>query len=244
MTVGALKAKLLPDAIASHRSVRFIASGKILNDAATLEKCAMGREAHIHVSVGTAGATTAGTPPASPPQSPACSPNSSIASVASNTGNPQIPAPTSTEAGHKATSGESGIFLPGGLGAAFAVLALAGAGAMLYEAYRRRRQLSMGTSQAVFMLAAVWVYVLLFHGLPLLAQFTGQALRGLLDTGNAERADSGISLAETRSGGLGVNAATATPADALAGPGIGHVSMAAPAAAAAARTLAGGLHGV
>ncbi|CAL1161403.1 unnamed protein product [Cladocopium goreaui] len=50
-TVGALKQQLFADALKAQRFVRFIAGGRILEDTSSLDKCNLGPESHIHVSI-------------------------------------------------------------------------------------------------------------------------------------------------------------------------------------------------
>jgi hypothetical protein len=148
MTVGAVKAQVFSDAFAQSRSVRFIASGRVLHDSASLGSCGIGQEAYIHVMVG----------------------------------EPQI----SQELGASTAQGPSAVLTPTkrlSLDAAallklVALLALIAAGAGFYVAWQRRKSYTMQTSQMLCILAAVWAYALLFHGLPAVVRALGALSRG------------------------------------------------------------------
>lgn len=148
-TILALKKQLFPDAVKASKSVRFIALGRILDDSAPLERCGLGNEAHIHVSISD-GAS-------SPKRAPAASPDDSSATAA------EAKSPSLPESANCEESAVSWIFLAG-------VAMFVGTGAALYAAFRKRRQFTLHTSQLLFICAAVWVYLLLCHGLPALFQ--------------------------------------------------------------------------
>mmetsp|Transcript_66108 Transcript_66108/g.158154 ORF Transcript_66108/g.158154 Transcript_66108/m.158154 type:complete len:214 (+) Transcript_66108:86-727(+) len=153
-TVGALKRQLFPDAMEGQKSVRLIAGGRILKDTEPLESCGLGREAHIQVSISE---SLIGRAP----------------STAAAEGGKSVNGTFSSQQ----MVGDDG---PGPvqslLASPFVVFLLfLGSAAGLYYGYRRRFQLTVQMSQALVIAAAVWVYALLFHGLPGLCQAVSDA---------------------------------------------------------------------
>lgn len=151
-TVGMLKRKLFADALESQRSVRFIAGGKILQDASLLADCNLGKESHICVSISDQILST----PSSPAGSPALPPAAEPMEVAAEEVKPQIR------------------WLV--LYRVACLLALACSAVFFYFAWQRRRQLRVHVTQFLCIAMAVWVYVFLFHALP----FACQVLAGSL----------------------------------------------------------------
>jgi len=174
-TVLALKHHLFPDAMEARRSVRFIASGRILQDAALLEKCGLGRESHIHVSISDQTRATGSqqTPPMSPEFRATTSPAGACDTQASDSASEEL-------------WPYVGRFL------GLALLAIGGL--LFHVAWQKRRQLSMHTSQMACIAAAVWVYALLCHGLPAFIQVVALLLRCSMFLESKGRAGS----AETR----------------------------------------------
>eukprot|EP00933_Yihiella_yeosuensis_P042671 TRINITY_DN37329_c0_g1_i1.p1 TRINITY_DN37329_c0_g1~~TRINITY_DN37329_c0_g1_i1.p1 ORF type:complete len:237 (-),score=45.62 TRINITY_DN37329_c0_g1_i1:128-838(-) len=160
ITVSALKRRLFPDAMEGQKSVRFIASGHILQDTASLAKCGLGRESHIHVSISD---RVDPTPPTSPVSTPALEPAASCPSIVQE---------------EEVDNSEKTQEMWDALGRFAMILALAGLGFAFHVAYRRRRTLSHSTSQTICIAAAVWIYALLCHGLPALFKLIGMALSG------------------------------------------------------------------
>jgi len=149
-TILDLKKQLFSDALKESKSVRFIAGGKILDDATALERYKLGKEAHIHVSISETGS----------PSKP------SISSADDSTSAATGEAKTTDDAGSASVAGVSAMgwaFIAGAL--VFIVT-----GALLYAGLRKRWQYTMHTSQLLFICTAIWVYLLLFHGLPTLFQ--------------------------------------------------------------------------
>jgi len=150
-TILDLKQQLFGDEIKASKSVRFIGCGKILDDASSLVNLKLGKEAHIHVSISEG----------SPTRRLSSAPSGEDSGTESN-----IEAKSSESVGSSeetATSTVDWIIL---LGAVFFI----GTGAFLCMALRKRRQHTMHTSQLLFICGAVWVYALLFHGIPALIQ--------------------------------------------------------------------------
>jgi len=198
-TIFGLKQQLFSDELKECKSVRFIAGGKILEDKEKLHSFKLGNEAHIHVSVSDGSGV-----------------RSRAQSDASNT--------TAAEAkSYDACSeepSESAVSWAFILGAVIFI----GTGAMLFAALRKRYQFSMNTSQLLFICAAIWVYLLLFHGLP-------AAFQTLSKIGNAPRTPvKELSSQSVMAAGVVVGtgaldevpsvSSTASPATAAASPGL------------------------
>jgi hypothetical protein len=218
-TISALKQELFSDEIKASKSVRFIAAGKILNDATALEHYKLGKEAHIHVSI-SEGAQTA------------------LASQGASTTTATEEVKTS---GESTSPNEAGVSMVG-----WAILAgvavFAGTGAMLYLAFQKRRQYTMHTSQLLFICMAIWVYLIFFHGLPALFQ----ALNKLGNTPAQKdvTATRSMSIPSPTAGtGLGnevagaTSSSTASPAPPSSSPGLSVMPTLAPGDATAASVL-------
>jgi len=141
-TVGTLKRKLFADALESQRSVRFIAGGKILQDASLLADCKLGRESHICVSISDQAS--------SPPSSPALPPAAEPVEVAMGEVKPQ----------------DRWLVLY----RVSCLLALACSALFFYFAWQKRRQLRVHVTQFLCIAMAVWVYLVLFYALPCACQ--------------------------------------------------------------------------
>lgn len=141
-TILALKKQLFPEAFEAGKTVRFIACGKVLTDSSSLDTCGLGNEAHIHVSVSE--------------QS-----RSSITSTDS-TDSVKSEAPPSPVS----STNEEGCASPISWAFIASTVLFIGTGIGLFVALKKRWQFTMHTSQLVFICAAVWVYLLVFHGLP------------------------------------------------------------------------------
>jgi hypothetical protein len=152
-TILDLKQQLFSDELKASKSVRFIASGKVLADSSALEQHKLGKEAHIHVAITDASM--------SPVRGPAPVPGGENTSATATEEAKSSNVETSTNRGSGSMAGWA-ILL--------GVMLFAGTGAALYVALRKRYQYTMHTSQLLFICAAVWVYLLLFHGLPSLFQ--------------------------------------------------------------------------
>jgi len=149
-TIGALKKQLFPEAVKERKSIRFIAGGRILDDATAVGGCGLGKEAHVHVSINDV--SRAAVPSA------ADGPSSSESAVGAAA---DFPA-----AGALGSAGPSAI----GVGFMLGVLFFIGTGVGLWAMWQRRWRFSMQTSQLIFILAAIWAYLLLCHGIPALLQ--------------------------------------------------------------------------
>eukprot|EP00420_Gonyaulax_spinifera_P019264 CAMPEP_0197896052 /NCGR_PEP_ID=MMETSP1439-20131203/38881_1 /TAXON_ID=66791 /ORGANISM="Gonyaulax spinifera, Strain CCMP409" /LENGTH=211 /DNA_ID=CAMNT_0043516535 /DNA_START=54 /DNA_END=686 /DNA_ORIENTATION=+ len=150
ITIGSLKRQLFAEALEQERSIRFIASGRILQDAEALERCNLGTEAFIHVSIGDARPQPAKSCMATP---------SADGSAARNSSSMQASISRKEDE-------EGGLSISLILGAVF----FAGTGVMLQLAWQKRWHLSMHASQLLCIFAAVWVYLLICHGVPALFQ--------------------------------------------------------------------------
>mmetsp|Transcript_33778 Transcript_33778/g.78079 ORF Transcript_33778/g.78079 Transcript_33778/m.78079 type:complete len:222 (+) Transcript_33778:75-740(+) len=135
-TVGALKHQLFADALQAQRSVRFIASGKILEDSVSLDTYNLGPESHICVSIGDRA-----------PDAPKA---------------PQRPTP----AVHREHSQTKVDLQESLWSRFVSVILIAGSSVIFPYAVQKHRQLSTNTHLMLFIAAAVWVYFLLFHALP------------------------------------------------------------------------------
>lgn len=138
-TVAALKQQLFPDAMRECQSVRFISAGRVLDDAAALSGCGLGRSAHLHVMVGER------------PAAPAAAEKPIVQAT-----------PVRIE--------PRGEVLRAGMTLLVILLVIVGGILALSSAHQRRRQLSLQKSQTAVIGAAVWGYVVLCHGLPMLCQ--------------------------------------------------------------------------
>lgn len=157
-TIGSLKRQHFGEAIEAQQSVRFIMSGKILEDKTLLEQCDFGSEAFIYVSISGAAPreATSGVP----------------ATEVSWSG--QL---AKRDAGHTEKE-HSSLNIAFFLGA----FLFAGAGVLLRLAWQKRWYLSMHVTQMLSVLAAVWVYLLLCHGLPMFLRLFVWGRRELAET--------------------------------------------------------------
>mmetsp|Transcript_74063 Transcript_74063/g.228918 ORF Transcript_74063/g.228918 Transcript_74063/m.228918 type:complete len:245 (-) Transcript_74063:86-820(-) len=178
-TIGSLKRQLFAEALEERRTVRFIKGGHVLEDAAVLEQCGLGNGAFIHVSIGNSSPSRMG--PSSPPRSSAAGADTSSSSTKGSSSNQ----------GHQDSSIGPGFLL----GAIF----FAGTAVLLQNAWHKRWYLSMHASQLLCILAAVWVYLLLCHGLPALFQLLAlglfRALGRTTSGGDAPEVGSGSACA-------------------------------------------------
>jgi hypothetical protein len=176
--------------------------------------------AHIHVSISESSTS-------SNPTSPTAGGSTNTAPVGEAQGSSCESAPVRGE--------------PSGVGLAFfvGVAAFVGTGAALCMALRKRWQFSLHTSQLLFICAAIWVYLLLCHGLP--AFF--QAMR-VLTTRSASDAGpfqdrSHVTLAA--SGMAPADETSSSASTAASGPGLSMMAPTLPptgdGAAAAASVL-------
>uniref|UniRef100_A0A7S3RK41 Ubiquitin-like domain-containing protein n=1 Tax=Strombidinopsis acuminata TaxID=141414 RepID=A0A7S3RK41_9SPIT len=208
-TVGALKRQLFLDALEEQRSVRFIASGKILSDADALHSCGLAREAHIQVSISDTAASRAEVAPHAE-GGPMCNRTETLADRGdASSGSSQ----------YTIMSEESAIGAARLLGA----IVLAGAGVLFELAWRKRWYLSLHASQLICIFAAVWVYLLIFHALPALCKVLCQGIRGQLTSTAAAPAP-----AQPRP------VVTGCPVESLAADFVSSASSSAPAPASAA----------
>jgi|EP00927_Polykrikos_kofoidii_P077176 hypothetical protein len=152
VTVRSLKLQFFADSLKEQKTVRFITGGRMLDDKATVAQCKLGLEAHIHVSISDAALGGAATP-------------------AQPEGNKH----NSEAIESRKNNEENRVGFGFMLGFAF----FAGSGALLRIGWQKRLQLSMQTNQFVFILGAVWAFLLLFHGIPALFQVFMQNFNGL-----------------------------------------------------------------
>lgn len=145
MTVGMLKQKVFSASLADGRPVRFIASGRLLRDSELLADSGLTTGAFLHVSIGERCIPS--------PESPASGDAVTEVRVAKSS------EPWLLEIDPVLLCG-AGFF--------------AVTGAMLQVGWQRRGAMSPGSSQPLFIAIAVWVYLVLCHGIPALIQ----ALRG------------------------------------------------------------------
>eukprot|EP00931_Biecheleriopsis_adriatica_P087344 TRINITY_DN61831_c0_g1_i1.p1 TRINITY_DN61831_c0_g1~~TRINITY_DN61831_c0_g1_i1.p1 ORF type:complete len:243 (+),score=51.24 TRINITY_DN61831_c0_g1_i1:170-898(+) len=164
-TVGSLKRQLFSDALEAQRSVRFIASGRVLEDTSLLENCNLGRESHICVSINERSSQSL---PSSPQLAPKTEP---VARELSG----RLP---------EACEQQDWSLLFSRL-AGFA--AMVGSGVLFFCAWKRRRQMPMNMTQLICIAAAVWVYLLLFHATPIAFQVAAGALRWCLGSASAKQ---------------------------------------------------------
>lgn len=148
-TVGALKNQLFGEALEARRSVRFIASGKVLEDSVSLDTYNLGPETHICVSIS----------------------DRSLANDASSSTRRSAQVPD-RQAEEPASSQLPDV----GMWSMLAGL-LTVAGAALPYVVQRHRQLSNNMHLMLFVGLAVWLYVALFHVLPDGVQLLLAALR-------------------------------------------------------------------
>lgn len=149
-TIGAVKQQLFPDACQEQMSVRFISRGRILDDAQCFGQCGFDREAHIHVSIS---------------QRPQDRGQCSADDEATAPGAQRSPVSSGVEAQRDPSSQDAVRALVLHI---FFVILFAGVGIALRVAWQKRRSLSLQTSQLMCIVAACWLFVLLFHGLPML----------------------------------------------------------------------------
>uniref|UniRef100_A0A7S2HGV2 Ubiquitin-like domain-containing protein n=1 Tax=Alexandrium andersonii TaxID=327968 RepID=A0A7S2HGV2_9DINO len=161
-TIGSLKRQLFAEALKEQRSVRFINGGHILEDAAVLEQYNLGSEAFIHVSIG----NIVSSAPRHTESAPAVLCGATNANTCGSSA-----ARTSDRQGREDYYVDPYLIL----GAIF----FAGTGVLLQMAWRKRWYLPMHVSQLLCILAAVWVYLLLCHGLPALFQLLMSGFRAL-----------------------------------------------------------------
>jgi len=165
-TIGVVKRRLFPEHYCGHeqqKSIRFIANGKMLCDEQTLEQCRLAQDAFIHVSI-------------------------SEPSVRSLTEDKTGSGGTSSARFGSATDavGGKGVLVSG---SAF----FAGSGALLQLGWQRRTLISPGASQLLFILAAVWIYLVLCHGLPVFLQLLNACMRGGIHAETSPAAQNGPS---------------------------------------------------
>ncbi|CAK8994497.1 unnamed protein product [Durusdinium trenchii] len=151
-TVGALKRQLFADALEAQRSVRFIASGRILEDTSSLDKCNLGPESHICVSISDKSDAVRSMP--SPP-------------VEKQVKTAQMERDSDLQAWQVWTRCAS-------------FLAMAGSAMVFPYALQKHRHLSSNTHLFVCIAAAVWVYLLIFHTVPDAVQIILAAARWAL----------------------------------------------------------------
>lgn len=170
-TVGALKRQLFSEALEARKSVRFITSGRILDDGARLEQCKLGQEAFIHVSISEIASSRAGLPELSGSGTAAGSGGQDMAN----------PEPRKNKLAETKEKMKQLLQDSDGLNFFFflGVLFFVGTGALLRYAWRKRWHLSMHMSQLLCILAAVWVYLVLCHGLPALLRALSRGVRAL-----------------------------------------------------------------
>eukprot|EP00416_Gambierdiscus_australes_P017739 CAMPEP_0171059610 /NCGR_PEP_ID=MMETSP0766_2-20121228/3285_1 /TAXON_ID=439317 /ORGANISM="Gambierdiscus australes, Strain CAWD 149" /LENGTH=250 /DNA_ID=CAMNT_0011515067 /DNA_START=184 /DNA_END=934 /DNA_ORIENTATION=+ len=159
-TVGSLKRRLFAEALEEQRSVRFITSGHVLDDTTLLGQCGLGNEAFIHVSIGSCELRHTKSPAA--PQRSASTSQTTSASAAK--GRPCL---------HEQEDSCMGPFF------LLSIVFFIGTGVLLHMAWRRRWLLSLHASQLLCILAAIWVYLLLCHGIPALFQVLLLGLRAV-----------------------------------------------------------------
>jgi len=198
-TVVNLKRELFNEALQEQKSVRFIASGRILDDSMSVEKCGLGTEAFIHVSISNSSSSNL---------QPAQKTNSTTENGPAR--NDMAPA-TNNE-------GSAAIGTKLLLGSAF----FAGTGILLQMGWKKRWQLSMHGSQFLFILGAVWIYLLVCDFLPIAWQAFSQAL---------QRTASGASTVASGSSNLNVHESStqgttisAPGTAAVQGPGLGPMT--------------------
>jgi len=139
ITIQSLKHQHFAEAIEAQKSVRFIMSGRLLEDAVRLDQLGLGKKAFINVSISDSATSKAK--------------SSTISNDNFDT--------KGKELGQKRTfpgTNSAPIFI----GAIFLVVT----GVLLRLAWQRRRYLSMHVTQFLAIFASVWVYLVLFHGLP------------------------------------------------------------------------------
>mmetsp|Transcript_27716 Transcript_27716/g.88105 ORF Transcript_27716/g.88105 Transcript_27716/m.88105 type:complete len:250 (-) Transcript_27716:191-940(-) len=147
-TVGSLKRQLFSAELEAQQSVRFIAAGRVLEDAALLGQCGLGSKAFVQVSI------SAATPSGALAQPPATGAGV-MRSGLLNEGCASRGSCEDTGIGARLICG---------------VFFFAGTGVLLQLAWQKRRHMPIHTSQLFCILAAVWVHLLLCHGLPALAR--------------------------------------------------------------------------
>lgn len=159
ITVGALKNQLFREACEEQKVIRFIASGRVLEDKLAIGQCGLGEEAHIHVAISGQPSTTA------------------VAASAGDGGSHSTAA--KTDGGGTACESKGGSASLD-LGRMLVAVLLLGGGLLLCLAWQRRRRLSMCASQLLCILAACWVYLAIFHALPALLGLLGSHLHAAL----------------------------------------------------------------
>lgn len=192
ITVAALR-QYFPDALQEQRTIRFISSGRMLSDDVAVAKCALGQEAHIHVSIGAAGS-------AAPPPDDAAAPAAADA--------PRSPSASAAAAGQRDADGDATSPMLTAMATLLGgVLFFLTTFALLFHRWQKRRQLSMQSSQLTCILGAVWFYALLCHGAPAFFQALRSAFRtsaagvssgrGAARQARISRGDSGADAAAT-----------------------------------------------
>jgi len=148
-TIASVKQRVFADALQEQKTVRFIASGKLLNDVQMLDQCGLGKEAFIHVMI-------------SEPSTRMITPDTEKGF--GSTLRAKCAAATDV-------AGGVGFLLS-------AILFFLATAAMLQLGWQRRALISASTSQLLFIGAAVWVYCALCHGLPAVFQMLSVLLAG------------------------------------------------------------------
>jgi len=152
-TVASVKQKVFADALEEQKTVRFISSGKLLNDLQMLDQCGLGKEAFIHVMI-------------SEPSARMITPDTASGSATGVGSTLGAQCAAATDA-----AGGKGVLLSG---ISFFVVTAA----MLQLGWQRRALISASTSQLLFIGAAVWAYCALCHGLPVVVQMLSVFLAG------------------------------------------------------------------
>lgn len=160
-TIGALKKQLFREECEEHKSIRFIARGRVLEDKVAVGQCALGEEAHIHVAISGRPAENVAVGSATAMQRP-------MTTEAASGGD--------SSASRETGGGSGSLNLSRILGAVL----LAGAGLLFCLAWQRRRRLSLRASQVLCILAAGWVYLAIFHALPAMLRLLGSGLSAAL----------------------------------------------------------------
>lgn len=162
-TVGALKQQLFADALKAQRFVRFIAGGRILEDTSSLDKCNLGPESHIHVSISGKSQNGAQTMP-----------SAAVAQAQTS----QVERDSDLQAWHLCRRLAS-------------FLAMVGSAMVFPYALQKHRHSSSNTHLLVCIAAAVWVYLLIFHTMPDAAQIIVAAARWALCKSQEMRSSDG-----------------------------------------------------
>eukprot|EP00929_Paragymnodinium_shiwhaense_P110822 TRINITY_DN7809_c0_g1_i1.p1 TRINITY_DN7809_c0_g1~~TRINITY_DN7809_c0_g1_i1.p1 ORF type:complete len:213 (+),score=55.41 TRINITY_DN7809_c0_g1_i1:77-715(+) len=174
--VAEVKRRMFPEAASDPTStVRFIAGGRMLEDASSLEKYSLGEEAHIHVMISQRVAQAAEQAAGAP-------------------GQPAVSMTTVTESPASSTLGKGPLSSNLLLGAILAIV-----GAVLCNTWQRRHRFSIQESQFFFIFTAVWAYFVLWHALPAFAAWSAQALSGSAASLRRSGSSSGVTFTTTSS---------------------------------------------